>query len=68
MPVFAVYERSADTCGNEDVVGPTKYIEADNILDVEELYPHGFLVGFYVRQISIETVNWVKIQQQLGVK
>jgi len=68
MPVFAVYQRSADTCGNEDVVGPIKYIEANNILDVEEIFPIGFLAGFYVEEINIETISWVKIQNQLGVK
>lgn len=66
MPVFAIYKFTADTCGNEDVVGPIQYVEADNIRDIEELFPRGFLTGYYTREINIETIGWLKIQAQLG--
>ena len=65
MPVFAIYKRMADTCGNEDIEGPIRYVEG-SIDDVMELFPKGFLVGFYVKEIEIETVNLIRIKQQCG--
>jgi len=64
MPVFAVYKREADTCGNEDITGPIRYIQADKIEDVEEIFPDHPFLGYIVREIQIETVAWIKIQQQ----
>lgn len=68
MPIFAVYRREADTCGSEDIYGPIRYVEAENIKEVEEIYPHGFLCGHEVREIKVESIAWINIQNQLGVK
>jgi hypothetical protein len=65
MPVYAIYSYSADTCGNEEITGPDRFIQADNEEEVKEIFPEGFLVGFIVREIQVETLAWVKIQQQM---
>lgn len=54
MPIYAIYKRESDTCGNENITGPFKYIKADNIKDVEEVYPKGFFIGNLIEEIQIE--------------
>ena len=65
MPVYAIYQYSADTCGNEEITGPNRFVQAETEEEVKEVFPKGFLSGFIVREIQIETVAWVKIQRQI---
>lgn len=65
MPVYAIYQYSADLCGNEEIIGPDRFVEAKNEEEVKEIFPEGSFVGFIVKEIQIETVAWIKIQQQI---
>jgi hypothetical protein len=65
MPVYAIYEYSADTCGNEEIIGPDRFVQADSEEEVKEIFPEKPFKGFIVKEIQIETIAWVKIQQQI---
>jgi hypothetical protein len=65
MPVYAIYKYSVDLCGNEEIIGPDRFVEANNEEEVREIFPEGSFNGFIVREILIETVTWIKIQQQI---
>lgn len=68
MSIFVVYRREADTCGNEDFIGPLRYVEANNVKEVEEVFPKGVFVGYYIKEIEIETIAWIRIQEQLALE
>lgn len=65
MPVYAVYQYSVDLCGNEEIIGPDRFVEAENEEEVKEIFPERAFSGFIVKEIQIETVAWIKIQQQI---
>ncbi len=65
MPIYAIYNYSIDLCGNEEINGPIRYIQADTEEEIREVFPAGAFVGYIVKEIKIETVAWIKIQQQL---
>jgi hypothetical protein len=67
MPFFAVYQQTTDLCGSTELIGPLVYVEANTIVDVEEVFPYGSFVGHYIEEIKIENISWLKIQHQLGV-
>ncbi len=62
--IYAVYERQSDTCGNSDIIGPIKYVQAENEEEIRELYPRGFLCGYEIKEIEVETVNLIRIKRQ----
>ena len=65
MKIFAVYKRSADTCGNEDIEGPIGYCEALSGKELEAQFPHGFLTGYVVHEILVESVSSLKQRLEL---
>jgi len=65
MAVFAIYSYSSDNRGNEEIIGPDRFIQADTEEEVKEVFPEGIYQGFIVKEINIETLAWVKIQSQM---
>jgi hypothetical protein len=52
MSVFEILARYSDTCGNS-TYQHYDYIEADSIDEVVDIFPRGFLCGWYVAPITI---------------
>ena len=65
MPVYAIYDYAVDLCGNEEITGPIQYVQAENKQEVREVFPESSFVGYIIKEIEIETVTWIKIQQQM---
>jgi hypothetical protein len=59
MHIYAIFEYETD----ELYYGPIRYVEANNIEEVKEIFP---LCWYHIREIEVESVAWVKIQQQMG--
>jgi hypothetical protein len=65
MPVYAIYQYSCDMCGNEEITGPARFVQANNEEEVKEVFPERPFSGFVVKEIQIETIAWIKIQRQI---
>jgi hypothetical protein len=61
MTVYAIYERYG-YYDDEEIRGPIHYAQAENKQEVEEIFP---FADYQIKEINIETVNWLKIQKQI---
>jgi hypothetical protein len=61
MPIYAICKYEYDFCGWSETSAPLRYIEAANIKEVEDICPKGHIV----QEIEVETIEWVRIQQQV---
>ena len=59
--IYQVYARYSDTCGNDDFY-PYKYVEASSKDEVEKIFPSGFLSGWKVVAITVESLP-ILVQQ-----
>lgn len=66
MPVYAIYQYKSDNRGNEEITGPDRFVQADTEAEVREVFQEGLFEGFIVKEIQIETIAWIKIQEQIN--
>ncbi len=66
MPVYAIYQYKSDNRGNEEITGPDRFVQADTEAEVREVFPEGLFDGFIVKEIQVETIAWIKIQEQIN--
>jgi hypothetical protein len=60
MTVYAIYEQYG--YDEDEIHGPIHYVQAENKKEVEEIFP---FADYQIKEINIETVNWLKIQKQI---
>jgi len=58
--IYAIYRYESED--DDDLYGPVRYVQADSIEEIEEVFPRSY---FLIKELEIETLAWIKIQEQM---